>query len=258
MAAVTGKHEAVIDPDEIDAVIFDMDGVVTDTASVHAAAWKRMFDEFLKKRAEETGEPFEPFDVGADYRPYVDGKAREDGVRSFLESRNIQLPEGSSSDAPDADTVHGLGTRKNDAFLQVLRDEGARAFHTTADLVKELERNGTKTALISASKNVDDVLEAAGLADLFEVRVDGKVAQELGLPGKPDPAVFIEAARRVGATPERSAVVEDALAGVEAGRRGGFALVVGVDRTGNAEALREAGADVVVQDLAEVRVADGD
>jgi alpha,alpha-trehalase len=237
---------AAIDRDRIDAVVFDMDGVVTETASVHAAAWKRLFDEFLAAR----GQP--PFDTDADYRRYVDGKPRYDGVRDFLASRAISLPEGDPADPPDRETICGLGNRKNGYFREELRQNGARAFPTTIDLVRRLGEAGIGTAIISASKNMGEVLAAAGAADLFPVRVDGLDAGRLGLPGKPDPAVFVEAARRLGTAPARTAVVEDAIAGVTAGRRGGFALVVGVDRTGHADALREAGADVVVSDLGEV------
>jgi alpha,alpha-trehalase len=238
----------------LDAVVFDMDGVITDTASVHAAAWKRLFDEYLEEHARRSGEPFEPFDSDADYRRYIDGKPRYDGVRDFLASRGITLPDGDPADPPDRETVCGLGNRKNDLFLAHLRTEGAEPYPSTVELVRRLHDLGVGVAVISASQNAQEVLEAAGVGSLFDVRVDGAVADELGLPGKPDPAVFVEAARRLGSTPDRTAIVEDAIAGVEAGRRGAFALVVGVDRTGDAEALREAGADVVVSDLAELDV----
>lgn len=233
-------------------MIFDLDGVLTDTASVHAAAWKRLFDEYLEERSRRSGEPFVPFDADADYRRYVDGKPRYDGVRSFLESRGIALPEGDPKDAPDRETVCGLGNRKNALFLEHLHEHGVDPFPSSVDLVRDLRAHGVDTAIISASRNCAEVLAAAGLEDLFEVRVDGVVAAELGLPGKPDPAVFLEAARRLGVEPPRAAVVEDALAGVEAGRRGGFGLVVGVDRAGHAEELRSRGADLVVRDLAEL------
>jgi alpha,alpha-trehalase len=231
------------------AMIFDTDGVVTRTASVHAAAWKAMFDEFLRRRAETTGEPYVPFD-DEDYVRDVDGRSRYDGVAGFLASRDIRLPRGEPSDPPDRDTVCGLGNRKNDAFSARVREHGVEAFESTLVLARRLRGRGIRTAVVSASENCAAVLAAAGAAELFEVRVDGLDAAELGLVGKPDPALFLEAARRLGVEPGRAAVVEDALAGVEAGRRGGFGLVVGVDRTGHADALAAHGADVVVADLA--------
>lgn len=246
--------QALIARDRIDAAVFDMDGVVTDTASVHAAAWKRLFDEYLAERARRTGEAFQPFDADGDYRRYVDGKARYDGVRSFLASRGVSLPEGDPSDAPGAETVCGLGNRKDAYFLAHLREHGAEAYGSTVEFVRKLQAAGIRTAIISASRNMAEVLEAAGVRHLFEVKVDGVDAEKLGLKGKPDPAVFLEAARRLGVKPERSAVVEDALAGVEAGRRGGFGLVVGVSRSAHPQALLDAGADVVVSDLAELRI----
>ena len=237
----------------IDAVIFDLDGVVTDTASVHSAAWKRLFDAYLEERAVRTGGEWSPF-VPEDYRRYVDGKPRYDGVRSFLASRGITLPEGDPSDPPDRETVAGLGNRKDREFLDHIREHGVDPFPTTVRLIDDLHALGVRTAIISASRNCAEVLRAANLEDRFEERVDGVVASELGLPGKPDPAVFLEAARRLGVPPFRAAIVEDALAGVEAGRRGGFSLVIGVDRTGHAEDLRTSGADVVVADLGEMSV----
>ena len=239
---------------DFDAVVFDMDGVVTQTATVHAAAWKALFDAFLEERAQRSGEPFRPFDLEADYLPYVDGKARYDGVRDFLASRGITLPWGDPADPPDAETVCGLGNRKNDYFLRVVAEKGVQPFATTVALIGRLHEAGVRTAIISASKNASAILDAAGVRDLFAAQVDGTVAERLGLPGKPDPAVFVEAARRLGIAPPRAVVVEDAEAGVEAGHRGGFGLVVGVDRAGHAAALREHGADVVVKDLGEVTV----
>jgi trehalose 6-phosphate phosphatase len=239
--------------DRIDAVIFDTDGVITDTASVHAAVWAQMFDAYLHERADRTGEPFVAFSDD-DYRRSVDGKPRFDGVRSFLASRGIELPEGDVTDPGDRETVCGLGNRKNAMFLVYLREHGAVAYPTTVELVRELGRLGVAVAAISSSRNMSEVLGSAGVGDLFATRVDGNTAQELGLPGKPDPAVFLEAARRLGVEPGRAAVVEDALSGVEAGRRGGFGLVVGVDRIGQREALRAAGADVVVADLGELEL----
>ncbi len=236
------------------AVVFDMDGVVTQTATVHAAAWKALFDAFLKERAAASGEPFRPFDPESDYLSYVDGKARYDGVRDFLASRGITLPWGSPADPPDAETVCGLGNRKNDYFVRVVEREGVKPFATTVALIHALQQAGLGTAIISASKNATAILAAAGVADLFAAQVDGTVAEQLGLPGKPDPAVFVEAARRLGVAPPQAVVVEDAEAGVEAGRRGGFGLVIGVDRSDHAQALKDHGADVVVKDLGEVTV----
>ena len=243
-----------IDPERFEAVIFDMDGVITDTATVHARAWKRLFDDVLRADAEATGRPFKPFDIEHDYLPYVDGKARHDGVRSFLASRGIQLPEGADDDPPEAETVHGLGTRKNAYFLEAIERDGVEAFPAAVALVRALRESGVRTAIISASRNAAGVLQAAGVDTLFDARVDGDTAAELGLPGKPDPAVFLEAARRLGAAPGRSVVVEDAESGVEAGSAGGFGLVIGVDHAGRPDRLLESGADVVVHDLAHVAV----
>jgi len=244
-----------IDPERYDAVVFDMDGVITDTATVHAEAWKRLFDDFLLEHAGQTGTAFEPFDAGQDYLRYVDGKRREDGVRSFLASRGITLPEGSDHDPAEERTIHGLGIRKNEYFLRALDEAGAKAFSGAVALVRALRDAGVGTAIISASRNATRVLESAGVIDLFDAQVDGEVAAELGLAGKPDPAVFLEAARRLGTDPERAVVVEDAEAGVAAGAAGGFALVIGVDLTSQPERLIQNGADVVVSDLGDVGVA---
>jgi beta-phosphoglucomutase family hydrolase len=258
-----------IEKSRFDAVIFDLDGVVTQTAAVHAAAWKRLFDAYLAERAARTGtspggatgaaadgtpDALRPFDLEADYRLYVDGKPRYDGVRDFLASRDIELPEGDPSDPPESETVCGLGNRKNDFFKAEVREHGVRTFPSTVTLIHELRDAGIRVGLMSSSKNTAMVLDVTGTTDLFEVRVDGVVAEEIGLPGKPDPAMYLETARRLGVDAARSVVVEDALSGVEAGRRGGFGLVIGVDRLGQAAELAEAGADVVVDDLAEVSV----
>lgn len=243
----------MIDVDVIDAVIFDLDGVITKTASVHQAAWSQLFNEYLQDRSERTGEPFRPFEA-ADYLEYVDGKPRYDGVASFLNSRGIDLPRGTPEDPPDAETVSGLGNRKNGYFHRHLETHGVESYDTTVALIKELQRQGVETALISSSRNVTAVLKAADLLDLFSVRIDGVVASELGIPGKPHPAVFLEAASRVGATPDRAAIVEDARSGVEAGRAGGFRMVIGVDRGDHAAALAASGATVVVSDLEEISV----
>lgn len=245
-----------------DAVIFDLDGVVTQTAAVHAAAWKRLFDAYLAERAARAGTgpggapdaALRPFDRDGDYARYVDGKPRYDGVRDFLASRGIELPMGDPSDPPERETVCGLGNGKNAFFNEEVRERGVKTFPSTIALIRELRNAGIRVGLMSSSKNTAMVLEATGTTDLFEVRVDGVVAAEVGLPGKPDPAMYLETARRLGVEAARSVVVEDALSGVEAGRRGGFGLVIGVDRLGQAAALAEAGADVVVDDLAEVGV----
>jgi alpha,alpha-trehalase len=241
--------------ERIDAVVLDMDGVITDTATAHAQAWKRLFDEYLQERLRR-GEWAQTFDVDVDYRRFIDGKARYDGVRSFLASRGITLPEGDSDDPPGRETVCGLGNRKNEYFIKHLRDHGASAYPGTVALLRQLRARGVGTAVISASENAAEVLSAAGVLDLLDVRVDGTAAKELALPGKPDPAMFLEAARRLGSTPDRTAVIEDAIAGVEAGRLGGFGLVVGVDRIGRADWLRSAGADVVVPDLSGLELVD--
>ncbi len=243
-----------ISPEQFDAVIFDMDGVVTRTAHVHAAAWKKMFDEYLAKRAQNSGEDDRPFSVEHDYNRYVDGKPRYDGVRDFLRSRGIELPEGSSADSPDLETIRGLGNRKNSYFQQVLEEKGAKRYETTADLIGQLRKAGIKTAIISASKNARAVLASADATDLFDARVDGLDAEELGIPGKPAADVFLAAAKKLGATPRRSVVVEDAQSGVQAGRAGNFGLVIGVDRADQTEELARY-ADIVVKDLAEIRVA---
>lgn len=244
-----------IDRQRIDALLFDLDGVVTRTAVVHAAAWKRLFDEFLRRRA--SGRPWQPFDVDRDYRTYVDGKPRHAGVRSFLESRGLFLPEGTPGDGPEADTVDGLAERKNRYVLTHLAQEGVEAYEAAVTVIQEARARGFKTAVVSASENCAAVLAAAGLADLFDVRVDGTDAARLGLRGKPAPDTFLEAARRLGVEPARAVVLEDAIAGVQAGRAGEFALVVGVDRVGHAEALRRNGADVVVTRLSELELAGG-
>jgi beta-phosphoglucomutase family hydrolase len=241
----------------LDAVVFDMDGVVTQTALVHAAAWKRMFDDALRERAGRTGTTFVRFDDGADYLRYIDGMPRYDGVRRFLASRGIELPEGTPADDPSAETVCGLGNRKNGYFLAEVAQDGVLPFPGTVALIRSLRDRGTPVAIISASENATAILRAAGVLELFDAQVDGTDAARAGLAGKPDPAIFVEAARRLGVLPARTVVVEDALAGVEAGRRGGFGLVVGVDRHGHPEDLAAHGADIVIGDLAELLPAAG-
>ncbi|GAA2580798.1 beta-phosphoglucomutase family hydrolase [Actinomadura fulvescens] len=241
-------------PEQVEACLFDLDGVLTRTASVHAAAWKEMFDAFLRERAAVTGEPFVPFDPGTDYVEYVDGKRREDGIRSFLASRGITLPEGTPDDPSAADTVYGLGRRKNVLVLKLIEEQGVEVFEGSLDYVRAARKAGLRTAVVSSSANTLQVLRSVGITDLFDARVDGVVAQERDLPGKPAPDMFLAGAEAVGVAPDRAAVFEDALAGVEAGRAGRFAMVVGVNRVGpgHAAALAEHGADVVVSDLSEL------
>lgn len=236
-----------LDLPKIRAVVFDTDGVVTDTARVHAAAWKHVFDEFLRGRSA-------PFDIRADYLRYVDGRARLDGVRTFLASRGISLPEGEPWDAPGAPTVHGLGLAKDALFVEQIDRHAVAAFPSTVALLHELRRRGSRTAAVSASRHCRTIIASAGLARLFDVVVDGNDAARLALPGKPDPALFLEAARRLEVPPAETAIVEDALPGIEAGRRGGFGLVVAVDRIGHGDALGRAGADIVVADLGELDI----
>lgn len=236
-------------PDDIQACLFDLDGVVTRTAVVHAAAWKETFDAFLRDR---DGERFRPFDAGADYDEYVDGRPRADGVRTFLASRGIQLPEGTPDDPPEKATVHGLGNRKNVLLLQKIRTQGVEAYDGTLRYIEAVRAHGLRTAIVSSSANTQDVLRSIDAEHLFDVRIDGVVAAERKLPGKPRPDTFLEAARDLGIEPSHAAVFEDALAGMDAGRSGHFGYVVGVDRVGQTDALYAHGADIVVQDLAEL------
>jgi beta-phosphoglucomutase family hydrolase len=238
---------------DIDAVIFDMDGVVTQTASLHFVSWKRLFDAYFEEHAKAAGTSYAPF-TEADYLRYVDGKPRYNGVRDVLAARDIVLPWGDPSDPPEAETVCGLGNRKNVHFVAAIQEQGAEVFESTIDFIRALTAAGVRVAIISASKNATMILESAGVRDLFEAQIDGVVAAELDMPGKPAPDVFLEAARRLGVDRERAVVVEDAVSGVQAGRAGGFALVIGIDRGGNAEGLAEAGADVVIDDLVEAAV----
>jgi len=244
-----------LSPRDYDVVLFDLDGVLTRTASVHAAAWKRLFDGFLEQRAHQAGKLFVPFDIETDYPRYVDGKLRHAGVADFLESRGIELPLGKPEDGPDVQSVHALGSLKDRYFLEHLKQHGVEPYASAIALVRRLRAQEIKTAVVSSSNNCALVLEAAGIAGLFDERVDGKDITRLELEGKPAPDAFLEAARRLGSEPSRSAVVEDAIVGVKAGRAGRFGCVIGVDRRGQGQQLREAGADVVVTDLAEVQVA---
>jgi beta-phosphoglucomutase family hydrolase len=234
------------------ACLFDLDGVLTQTATVHAAAWAAMFDAYLRKRAATTGGEFVAFDLGADYGEYVDGKPRYEGVRSFLASRGVDLPQGEPGDAPGSETIDGLGNRKNEIVLAMIRERGVKPYPGSVRYVRAAREAGLRTAVISSSANCRDVLAAAGIEDLFDARIDAEVAEREGLAGKPAPDTFIAGARELGAEPARAAIFEDSLAGVTAGRTGAFGYVVGVDRTGQASALRQRGADVVVSDLADL------
>jgi beta-phosphoglucomutase family hydrolase len=234
------------------ACLFDLDGVLTQTAKVHAAAWREMFDDYLRQRASEHGDQFVPFDPVKDYDDYVDGKPRYDGVRSFLASRGIELPEGSADDPPEAETIHALGDRKNEIVLRMIAKDGVEPYEGSVRYVKAARDAGLRRAVVSSSTNCRDVLKAAGIEDLFEVVIDGHVAEREHLAGKPAPDTFLAGARELGAEAAQAVVFEDALAGVEAGRSGHFGFVVGVDRVGQADALKAHGADVVVEDLAEL------
>jgi beta-phosphoglucomutase family hydrolase len=236
-------------PDAVRACLFDLDGVVTQTAKVHAAAWKEMFDDYLRQR---DGAGFRPFDSHDDYDRYVDGMPRADGVRSFLRSRGIELPEGDPDDPPTAETVNGLGNRKNEVVQRRIRQDGVQVYEGSVRYLHAVRDAGLRTAVVSSSANTAEVLAVTGLTDLFDARVDGQVARERHLPGKPKPDTFLAGAAELGVEAAGAAVFEDALAGVQAGRAGDFGLVVGVDRVGQADALREHGADVVVTDLAQL------
>jgi beta-phosphoglucomutase family hydrolase len=239
-------------PEKVRACLFDLDGVLTDTASVHTKAWKAMFDAYLSQRAKSTGEKFVPFDEAADYRQYVDGKKREDGVRSFLSSRGIQLPEGSPDDPDGADTVYGLGNRKNDMFQKVLHDDGVKVFDGSRRYLEAASAAGLGIAVVSSSANTRDVLEITGLDQFVQQRVDGITLRDEHIAGKPAPDSYLRGAQLLNVPADAAAVFEDALSGVQAGRAGNFGFVVGVDRVGQAEDLRRNGADVVVTDLAEL------
>jgi beta-phosphoglucomutase family hydrolase len=246
------RQPEVIARDRFDAVLFDLDGVLVDTAQIHASSWKRMFDEYLQSRAQRTGGTFRPFDIATDYRLHVDGKPRYDGVRDFLRARGIGLPEGSPRDAPGAETIRGLGNRKNDLVYAAIASGEVAAYPGSVALVRRLRAEGVKCAVVTSSQNRAAVLAAAGIADLFDVSVDGNTIIELALAGKPAPDAFLQAARELGVPPARAVVIEDAISGVEAGASGGFGLVIGVARHGNAEELQRHGAHLVVADLGEL------
>lgn len=251
---MTPRDTVSIDLSTFDAFLFDLDGVITRTAGLHASAWKKLFDDYLAEEAERSGSPLVPFDIVTDYRAHVDGKPRHAGIRDFFASRGIRLPDGTPQDDLSQDTVHGLGKRKNRYFLASLEQEGVRVYQSAVALVRAARALGVKTAVVSSSRNTAAILRVARLTDLFQVRVDGVEVVRLGLPGKPDPAMFLEAARRLGVPAARGVVFEDATAGVEAGRRGGFGLVVGVGDADHAERLRRHGAHVVVADLGTIRL----
>lgn len=236
-------------PEGITVGLFDLDGVLTHTAKVHSEAWKEMFDAFLRERE---GDDFQPFEIATDYMEYVDGRLRQDGVRAFLESRGIELPEGSADDSPEEETIHGLGNRKNDRVQELIREKGVETFPGSVRFLEAANEAGLRCAVVSASKNTPEVLRVTGMEHLFEVRIDGNVAAERNLPGKPAPDTFLAAAEAFGVEPGKCAVFEDATSGVEAGRAGNFGLVVGVNRGDQAAALREHGADIVVNDLSEL------
>lgn len=242
----------VITRRDYDAVIFDLDGVITQTATLHKIAWKALFDEFLACYSARIGTSQRPFDADTDYRLYIDGKARYEGVASFLASRGIDLPDGDPGDGPERETLCGLGNKKNAIYRDSLKRLGVEVYSSSVDLIHALRKKQFATAVVSASRNCGEVLEAAHLSNLFDTRVDGIDLERMHLRGKPEPDSFLEAARRIGVEPVRAVVVEDAIAGVAAGRKGGFGRVIGVDRTGHADALKSAGADIVVADLAEL------
>jgi beta-phosphoglucomutase family hydrolase len=239
-------------PAGVTLCLFDLDGVLTQTAKVHALAWKQMFDAYLRGQADESGGDFAPFDATRDYNEYVDGKQRADGVRSFLDSRGIKLPDGRPTDPPDAATINGLGKRKNEIVLEMIHKDGVDPYDGSVRYVKAARDAGLRRGVVSSSTNCRDVLAAAGITDLFEEIIDGHVAEAEHLNGKPAPDTYLAGARAAGVAPQHAAVFEDALAGVEAGRAGRFAIVIGVDRVGQADALRAHGANIVVRDLAEL------
>jgi beta-phosphoglucomutase family hydrolase len=234
------------------AILCDLDGVITQTARLHAAAWKRLFDQYLQEVAARTGSQFKPFDLGADYRVYVDGKPRHEGVRDFLASRGVSLPPGAPSDGADHETLYGLGQRKDKHFKVALRETGVIAYPNTVKFLHLAHGMGLKMAVVSSSHHCAEIIETVGLSSLFDVRIDGHEIDRLHLAGKPAPDSFLEAARRLAVEPRHGIVIEDALAGVQAGHAGGFGLVIGVDRHNQAQALREQGADIVVADLGEL------
>ncbi len=252
----TSKDTYTLKQAHYDLMIFDLDGVITQSAGVHARAWKRMFDEYLSIRESRTGKQYEPFDIKQDYYTYVDGKPRYEGVESFLESRDIHLDYGSPDDSPETETICGLGNRKNEMFQEVLEQKGVKVYDTSIEFIRQLRDTGFKTAVVSSSKNCRKIVEKVGVQDLFDTMVDGIRSEKENLKGKPAPDIFLAAAHDLGVAPERAVVIEDALSGVEAGNTGNFGYVVGIDRGAGRHALEAHGADVVVSDLKEIHVED--
>jgi len=245
------KIKNPVTPEKFEAVLFDLDGVITDSAKIHAACWKFTFDTFLKRYASESGEEFEPFDIETDYFHYVDGKPRYEGVRHFLASRNLELPEGTPDSPAYEQSICGIGNRKNELVNIAIQSNGVDFYQSSLDFVENTIKSGIKTAIVSSSQNCETILSSADILYLFPIRVDGRVAMKKKLKGKPSPDTFLEAARLLGVKPERAVVVEDAISGVQAGKNGKFGLVIGVDRKENAAELIENGADIVVADLGE-------
>jgi beta-phosphoglucomutase family hydrolase len=251
-AAGQPDSRSVITRDRFDAVLLDMDGVITDTASLHAACWKQLFDAYLQKHATQGGKAYRPFDIATDYRLYVDGKPRFDGARDFLASRGIRLPEGSPGDPPQAETVSGLANGKDDLVNKIIAEKGVEPYEGSVKLLRKLRHDGFKIAVVSSSANCETVLKAANLDALFDARIDGNIVHEQDLAGKPAPDTFLMAAKIFGIEPARAVVIEDAISGVTAGRAGNFGLVIGVARKGDADELRRHGAHLVVNDLDEL------
>ena len=243
--------ENPVSAEKFDAVLFDLDGVITDTATLHSACWKFTFDTFLKKHAADTGGEFKPFDIESDYLLYVDGKPRYDGVRDFLQSRNIELPEGSTESPAHEQSICGIGNRKNELVNIAINSRGVDIYESSLKFVENICKSGIKTAIVSSSRNCETILKSANILDLFPVRVDGNVADEMKLSGKPSPDTFLYAAKELGVKPEKAVVIEDAISGVQAGKNGNFGLVIGVARKNNADELMDNGADITVNDLEE-------
>ena len=245
------KIKNPVTPEKFDAVLFDLDGVITDSAKIHAACWKFTFDTFLKRHANETGGEFVPFDIDTDYLLYVDGKPRYEGVRDFLASRNIELPEGTHDSPAHEQSICGIGNRKNELVNIAIQSNGVDFYDSSLEFVENIIKSGIKTAIVSSSQNCETILSSADILHLFPVRIDGRVALQMELQGKPSPDTFLEATSKLGVKPERAVVIEDAISGVQAAKNGNFGLIIGVARKENADELIENGADIVVSDLGE-------